>query len=134
MFSPPELALEFVKRINAHDVDLIAKLMSETHTFTDALGLSVTGREPMRTGWAGYFEWFPDYKIVLTDIMQQGHIVGLFGTASGTFAVKGELHPENHWEIPSAWKAVMGGGFVTEWHVYGDNEPVSRVMAANPSK
>lgn len=131
MFSPTELALEFVKRINAHAPDLIAELMSETHVFTDAVGQSVTGREAMRRGWAGYFDLFPDYKIVLTDVMQQGHIVGLFGTASGTYAVRGELHPDNHWRTPAAWKAVTGGGFVAAWHVYADNEPARRVMAAN---
>ena len=85
----------------------------------------------MRAGWAEYFEQFPDYKIVLADMMQQGHIVGMFGAASGTFAVDGELRPENTWKVPGAWKAVTGGGFITAWHVYADNDPARRIIAAH---
>jgi ketosteroid isomerase-like protein len=131
MFSPTELALEFVKRINAHDVDLIAELMSENHIFTDGLGQSLTGREPVRAAWAAYFQQFPDYKIVLTDMMQQGHIVGMFGSASAALSVDGELRPENAWKVPGAWKAVTGGGFITEWHVFVDNDTTRRIIAAN---
>ena len=131
MLSPSELALEFVKRINAHDPDLIAELMSDDHVFVDSLGLSVAGREAMRAGWQSYFKSFPDYKITPADMLQQGHIIALFGSASGTLAVNGDLRPENAWEIPAAWKVITGGGFVVQWHVFADLEPVRRIIAAN---
>lgn len=35
---------------------------------------------------------------------------------------------ENHWEITAAWKAVVRGGYVSEWRVYADNEPVWKIM------
>ena len=55
-------------------------------------------------------------------------MVGLFGTAQGTYSVNGKLVSENHWEIPAAWKAVVQGGRVSEWRVYADNEPVWKIM------
>jgi ketosteroid isomerase-like protein len=130
MLTPTELALEFVKRINAHDVDKLCDLMAENHIFIDALGQGFTGREAMRKNWNGYFELFPDYKIVLTDVFQQGHTIGLFGLVSGTFAVNGELDTKNHWEIPAAWKATAQGDQMTEWRVYADNDPARKIMAS----
>jgi ketosteroid isomerase-like protein len=38
-------------------------LMSEDHTFIDANGNEVIGRETMKAGWRGYFEWFSNYEI-----------------------------------------------------------------------
>ena len=87
----------------------------------------------MRDNWQGYFTMFPDYHIVLTDVFQQAHVVGLFGTASGTFAVKGKRAPENHWDIPAAWKATTQGDTMLEWRVYADNDPVRKIMAAHPA-
>lgn len=129
MFTPTELALEFVKRINAHNPDKLAELMAEDHIFFDSLGARFQGRDAMRENWKAYFAMFPDYHITLSDVFQQGHVVGLFGTASGTFAVDGQLAPENHWEIPAAWKATTSGDIMLEWRVYADNEPVRKIMS-----
>ena len=130
MLTPTEVALEFVKRINTRNVDKLCELMAEDHVFIDALGEHFQGRETMRASWNGYYEWFPDYTITLTDVFQQEYVIGLFGSASGTFAVEGELHAENHWAVPAAWKAIIQGEKVAEWRVYADNEPVRKIMAA----
>ena len=130
MLTPTELALEFVKRINAHNPDKLAELLAEDHIFIDSIGAQFQGRDSMRENWKAYFAMFPDYHIVLTDVFQQGHVVGLFGTASATFAVNGQLAPENRWEGPAAWKATTQGDIMTEWRVYADNEPVRKIMAA----
>ena len=122
------VALEFVNRINCHDVGGLAALMSENHRFIDGLGQAVDGRERMEKGWFGYFGWFPDYLIKIDEILSNGNVVALFGTAEGTFSVQGKLLAENHWKIPAAWKAVIRGELVSEWRVYGDNEPVWKVM------
>ena len=123
-----DVALEFVNRINRHDVGGLAAIMSEDHHFIDGLGQAVDGRERMEKGWLGYFSWFPDYRIKVDDILSNGNVVALFGTAEGTFSVNGKLAAENHWKIPAAWKAVIRGEQVSEWSVYADNEPVWKVM------
>jgi ketosteroid isomerase-like protein len=43
-----ELVRAFVGRINAHDVDGLAALMTEDHRFIDSLGQIVRGREAVR--------------------------------------------------------------------------------------
>jgi ketosteroid isomerase-like protein len=122
------VALEFINRINRHDVGGLAALMSEDHCFVDALGQVVDGRERMEKGWLSYFGWFPDYLIMVDEVLSNRNVVALFGTAEGTFLVNGKLLAENHWKIPAAWKAVMRGELVREWSVYADNEPVWKVM------
>jgi ketosteroid isomerase-like protein len=123
-----DVALAFVDRINSHDVEGLVALMTEDHCFVDGLGQTVRGRERMKTGWSGYLDWFPDYAVKVDDILSKGNMVGLFGTAQGTYSVNGKLSPENQWEIPAAWKAVVQGRRVSEWRVYADNEPVWKIM------
>ena len=130
-----ELALGFVAKINAHDVDGLVALMTADHVFVDSLGTTFTGAEKMRMGWKGYLALFPDYAIEVVDVFEKGAVVALFGKARGTFAVQGKLSRENFWEIPAAWKAVIKDGRVAEWRVYCDNDPARKIMAANtPSK
>ena len=126
--APVEVVLEFVARINQHDVGGLVALMSEDHCFVDGLGQVVRGRERMGKGWLGYFSLFPDYSIKIDEILNRGNLVALFGTAEGTYSVNGKLLAENHWKIPGAWKAVLREGRVSEWAVYADNEPVRKVM------
>jgi ketosteroid isomerase-like protein len=123
-----DIVLGFVEAINRHDVKGLVALMTEDHCFVDGLGEVVRGRERMEKGWVGYFGWFPDYCVRVDEILSNGNMVGLFGTAQGTYSVNGKLLPENHWEIPAAWKAVVQGGHISEWHVYADNEPVWKIM------
>jgi ketosteroid isomerase-like protein len=46
-----DTVLQFLERINQHDADKLAELMTEDHIFIDSLGQSVRGRENMRSGW-----------------------------------------------------------------------------------
>ena len=123
-----DVALAFVDRINCHDVGGLVALMTEDHCFVDGLGQVVRGREKMEKGWLGYFAWFPDYSIKVDESFSNGNVVALLGTAQGTYLANGKLPPENHWEIPAAWKVVVKRGHVSEWRVYADNEPVWKIM------
>ena len=40
-----DIVLQFLERINQHDADRLAELMSEDHVFVDSLGHAVHGRE-----------------------------------------------------------------------------------------
>ena len=130
-----DVAMAFVAKINAHDVEGLVELMTPDHLFVDALNNSFHGAEQMRQGWKFYFGMFPDYAIEVTDEFDRGGLVAMFGKARSTFAVNGKLARENFWEIPAAWKAVVKEGRVAEWRVYCDNDPARKIMAANaPAK
>lgn len=113
-----QLIEAFVDAINAGDVDALGELMSVDHTFIDAHGNEVVGREKMLAGWRGYFEWFPDYEIEVTQIFENGEEFGLFGYGGGSFKGK----PERRWRLPAAWKAVVKNQRVTLWQVYADTK------------
>ncbi|HUJ31266.1 MAG TPA: nuclear transport factor 2 family protein [Candidatus Acidoferrum sp.] len=132
--SAVEVALAFVAKINAHDVDGVVALLSSDHVFIDGLGSIFRGAEQMRSGWKTYLAWFPDYAIEVTEQFSRRDAVGLFGKARGTFAVNGKLPRENSWEIPAAWRAVVRNGRVAEWQVYCDNDPARKIMAVNSGK
>jgi len=129
-----EVALTFVAKINAHDVDGIAALMTPDHVFIDGLGSTFRGAESMRAGWKAYLEWFPDYAVEVTEQFSRGEAVALFGKARGTYRVNGRLPRENFWEIPAAWRALVRGGRIAEWQVYCDNDPARKIMAVNQAR
>jgi ketosteroid isomerase-like protein len=103
-------------------------LMTEDHLFVDAVGASWRGRQSMQQAWSGYFAWMPDYTITITTILERDGEVGMFGAASGTYFASGRLRPENRWQLPAAWKAVIRDGKVAEWHVYCDTKTVYDIM------
>ena len=94
------------------------------HLFVDSLGNEVRGREPMREGWRAYFALVPDYHVAVTDHLETGLVVAVFGRAGGTYAPGGRILTQNHWETPAAWKAVVRDDLIAEWRVYADNEPM----------
>ena len=125
----PTLA-QFIACINRQDAEGLFRLMTANHLFVDSLGVEVRGRETMRKGWEEYFSIVPDYHITVTDHMETGAVVALFGRARGTYAPGGQLLTQNRWVTPAAWKAVVHGGLITEWRVYADNEPMRRLIAS----
>lgn len=129
-----EMVRRFINCINRHQVDALCGLMTEDHVFVDALGTTVKGRETLRQGWTEYFRMFPDYQMVPGEMTGAGDIIGVFGTARGTYAPDGILKSENHWEIPAAWKAVVHEGLVSEWRVYCNIETVVKIVEKSKIK
>jgi ketosteroid isomerase-like protein len=121
----------FVERINAHDVAGMLTLMTADHQFVDAVGASWSGLHIIEQAWSGYFAWMPDYTIAIATLLECDDEVGLFGTASGTYMASGRLRPQNRWQLPAAWKAVVRDGKVAEWHVYCDTKTVYDIMDQN---
>lgn len=64
----------------------------------------------------------------MDDVLSEGNMVAVFGTAEGTYSAKGSPPKDAHWKIPAAWKAVVRDGQIAEWRVYADNEPVWKIM------
>ena len=123
-----EIVSAFVDRINAHDVEGICELMQEDHVFIDGLGHAITGREAMKAGWEAYFAMVPDYWMRIDRRFHEDRMVALFGKAGGTLASDSELDPDNRWEIPAAWQAMVGERGIAVWQVFADNEPLRQIM------
>ena len=113
---------EFVKSINEHHIDGIYELMADDFIFTDAYGNEETGKEHMRKSWIGYFQWFPDYRIEITNILPDGHIFVILGFASGTYQNKKSVNNENYWRLPASWKVIVDNHKIKQWQVYCDSK------------
>lgn len=124
---PADVVRRFVSRINVGDVDGIAELMTEDHRFIDSLGVEVVGRAEMRRGWKEYFRLVPDYRIEVRDTFTRGDVVVLLGFARGT-CEKDDPPVEEAWETPAAWRVRVREGYIAEWQVYADNEPIRRTI------
>jgi ketosteroid isomerase-like protein len=126
-----DTVLQFLDRINQHDADKLAEMMTEDHLFIDSLGNSVGGRDNMRSGWRGYYAFCPDYWVSHEKIFASGDLVAVFGAAGGTIAADGRLPAENRWRTSAAWLAMVDRGLVKQWRVYADNKPVYDIIAAS---
>jgi ketosteroid isomerase-like protein len=114
------LVTSFIAAINQHDVPQLRSLMTKDHAFIDSGGSIVSGRDTMTTGWNEYFQMFPDYTIEIENILQDGDLVAVFGSACGTYNGKRGLVPENRIKMPAAWKAIVKNGKIKLWQVYAD--------------
>lgn len=126
--SPASIAQAFVRAINRHDLEALAELMSDQHTFVDSMGNTARGREQMQAGWAAYFMMCPDYSIAVEETYADGPVVVMLGVAEGTYTPDGKLKPENRWKTPAAFRALVEDGKIAEWRVYADNEPIREHM------
>lgn len=123
-----DVVLQLVEAICSHDVERILELVTDDHVLIDSGGQELQGKKVVGAAWTAYFLAFPDYRIVVSQILEQDVSVALFGTAAATFSVEGQLLPENSWAIPACFKALVRGGKVAEWQVYADNEPVRQIL------
>jgi SnoaL-like domain len=127
-----EIIQTFVDRINAHDVAGLGELMSDDHTFIDAHGNQVSGKHQMLTGWRGYFDWFPDYFIEVSEVFApeataSNQTFAMFGFAGGSF--KGNA--DAAWRLPAAWKATVKDNHVTLWQVFADTKIPFEIIERN---
>ncbi len=118
---------EFIHRMNSHDVDKIAAMMTDDHTLVDARGSSFSGKDVVRKVWTGYFRRFPDYKIELDDIFEKENVVVGVGHAGASYLGQRDI-VEDTWLIPAAWKAVVEGGKIKLWEVYSDTKIPSDIV------
>ena len=126
--SSEDVAKQFAAAINQHDADRLYNLMSEDHIFIDSDGTSYNNTDQYRQGWIQYFKMFPDYTIDISEVFSSGDTVVLLGKASGTYTSDGNLKPENHWQVPAAWKAVIAGEKVNVWQIFVNPEPIAQIM------
>ena len=116
-----QIVRDFVSAINEHNIEKICSLMANYHKFIDSHGNKVVGKEPMRTGWIGYFQLFPDYKIEITEMFSDGDTVAVFGFAGGTFEGQSKSK-ENYWRLPASRRATTKDRKIHSWQVYADSK------------
>ena len=127
--TPTKVTKAFIAKINAHTPGGLYELMTEDHIFIDGGGDVTKGRKAMRKAWQTYFSMMPDYSIIAEHILAEKNIVGIFGKASGTYTSDGKLKPENKWQVPAAWLAIIRDDKVAHWQVYTDSDSVSKIVA-----
>jgi ketosteroid isomerase-like protein len=125
------VVIRFVKAINDHDTNGIAKLMAEDHVFVDGMDQKFVGKETMRSGWESYFELFPDYKIEVLDVTENGSLIGLFGYAQATFRNLVNSANSNFWRVPVSLKAIVENNKVKHWQVYCDYSQLLKIVEMN---
>ncbi len=121
----------FVELINNHDAHEMSSMMTDDHTFIDAHGNRISGKDMMTEGWKQYFSMFPDYWIEIDEVIEASDIVFGFGTASATYTghISGDAH--NFFKIPAAFKAIIDGEKIKVWQVYADTKLPFDIITRN---
>ena len=126
-----ETVMEFVERINAHDVDGILGLMADDYRFINSAGDTFRGKAFMRATWRAHFAQYPDFQIRAERVLADDDAVAIFGWAQGTYSREGEILEENHWEVPAAFLGIARGGKMLHWQVFSDTSMIFDLMKAN---
>lgn len=114
------VALEFNSRINGRDLDGLADLMSDDHTFVDTDGNVTSGKPACLHAWSTFFDAFPDYRNIVESATARGDLVVLAGHS---------VCSQPDLAGPALWTALVSDGRVSEWRVYQDTPPNRRHLA-----
>ena len=112
-----ETVFKFIEAINSQNLSLINEMMANDFYFIDTYG-HYENKDHMKSGWKGYFEWFPDYCITIDDYIANEEFAMVIGKARGSYLEK----EDKHWEIPAAWKVVVSGQQIRIWQVFCDSK------------
>ena len=110
--------LDFNDAIAARDLNTLGRLMTDDHAFIDSDGNVVAGRDAVLEAWRGFFDSFPGYRNVWTQLMSSGD--ELIAIGRSVCAIDPEL------DGPAIWTANVRGNKVSEWRVYEDT-PENRI-------
>lgn len=103
------VALRFNERINQRDLEGLAELMTDDHTFTDNSGDVTRGKDVMKESWREFFGEYPDYRNIFTCVTVQDDVVVMVGYSTCSY---------KRLDGPSVWTARVRGGRVSEWRVF----------------
>ncbi len=112
------LAIRFNARINARDLEGLARMMSADHTFVDTAGTAIIGKAACVEAWRKFFEAFAGYQNVFEAVSARENEVTIVGHS----LCPG--HPEL--DGPALWTAMVAADKVSEWRVYEDTPEMRR--------
>jgi uncharacterized protein (TIGR02246 family) len=107
-FSLMQVALRFNEKINERDLEGLAELMTEDHSFVDSDGAATKGKDVMKKGWEQFFKAYPDYRNVFTSVTVQDEVVVMVGHSKCSFKPL---------DGPNVWTAKIRDGRISEWRV-----------------
>jgi len=110
---PKLVALRFNECINNQDLDGLARLMTDGHTFIDREDKVHQPKEFMIQSWKHFFETFPKYRNTFTRVQSRDNLVVMLGHAYWS---------EEQSYDPAIWTASIVNGLVREWRIYPDTE------------
>ena len=116
---PKLTVLLFNECINNQNIDGLANLMTEDHTFNPNQEAAKTGKETMKKAWIDFFNMFPDYKNHFTKIESRENFVIIIGFSTCSYK------PLNN---PALWTAKIENDLVAEWCVYDDTEENRKLL------
>ena len=108
---PQSIALQFNDYINARDIDGLAQLMTDDHTFIDTADNTIQGKQSCLAGWREFFHSFPDYKNIFETVTVKGPFVIMTGHSTCA---------DHRLEGPALWTAKIRDEKVAAWRVYED--------------
>jgi hypothetical protein len=111
--NPMFTALKFNECINAQNLDGLADLMTDDHTFIDRDGNIGQPKTFMIDGWKKFFEMFPVYKNYFTRVELKDNTVVILG-----YAYWSDENPYDY----VIWTARIENDLVAEWKIYHDTE------------
>jgi len=104
--------LTFNAAINTRDVAALDRLMTDDHALIDSAGSTIAGREEVLGAWRGFFDAFPDYRNIWSEVQAIGGVV----VATGRSVCSTEALLNG----PAIWAARTRGELVSEWRIYED--------------
>ncbi len=113
------VAIAFIEAINAADLTALRQLMTDDHTFIDALGNGFSGADQVVAGWQQFFHAYPSYHIQVRHAFADGMFAGIFGQAEGKWRIGDRILPGS-WSVAAAWLAEIEDRQVKTWRVFGD--------------
>jgi ketosteroid isomerase-like protein len=111
--SPQAVVLAFNQMINNHNLEGLAAMMTESHTFIDSSDEMYAGKDLMVAGWRDFFEKYPDYRNHFTYLETREDRVYILGHSTCTYEPLDGL---------AIWTASVEGERIAEWRVYLDTE------------
>ena len=102
-------ALRFNERINLQDVEGLAELMTDDHTFIDNAGNVTKGKNAMKESWREFFKNYPEYRNKFTSVTVQDNVVVIVGHSTCSYKPL---------DGPNIWTAKVRGERISEWRVY----------------
>jgi len=103
------IALKFNEKINHRDLEGLAELMTDDHTFIDNSGDITKGKGVNKQGWRKFFEEYPDYRNIFTCVTVQSDVVVMVGYSTCS---------HKRLDGPNIWTAKVRSERISEWRVY----------------
>jgi len=113
---PRTLTITFNQHINDQDLNALATLMTDDHTFIDTTGHPIRGKSMCLEAWRGFFTAFPDYRNIFDRLEVDEDRVAVVGRSSCS---------DVRLDGPALWAAKVRDGKLAEWRVY-DDTPTNR--------